>query len=230
MAPPRRSRRSHPGWSNTNPVLACNVEQANAVDPTKPCSSPIVNTNSTPACGIRSTTSVRTASSITATAALLSAPTIDGAAFRITPSTTTGSSGAVGGTVSRWAQKKSGWPRMSSRGDDSRDCRRCSQPRRRPRLEARSGPGGQLHRYRLDACTLVAAWAWDGGQPTEQVNQSTRGWRLFALDVTAWSLHPVGKTFFFGHPDPLRGELQLTSAGQAGTLDTAMRRLRSCRP
>ena len=45
---------------------------------------------------------------MTATAALLSAPRIVPAALRMTPSSLTGSIPASGGTVSRWAQKKSG--------------------------------------------------------------------------------------------------------------------------
>ena len=63
-----------------------------------------------PACGRPSWTTRRTASTIAATAALLSAPRIVPAAFRTTPSSTTGSIGPCGGTVSRWAQKKSGMP------------------------------------------------------------------------------------------------------------------------
>ncbi len=63
-----------------------------------------------PACGRDSSTMRRTASTIETTAALLSAPRIVPAPFRTTPSSTTGSIGPSGGTVSRWAQKKSASP------------------------------------------------------------------------------------------------------------------------
>ena len=61
-----------------------------------------------PACGRLSASTRRTPSSIATTADLLSAPRIVPPAFRTTPSSTTGSSGPDGGTVSRCAQKKSG--------------------------------------------------------------------------------------------------------------------------
>jgi len=50
---------------------------------------------------------------MTATADLLSAPRIVPAPFRTTPSSTTGSIAAVGGTVSRCAQRKIGVPASS---------------------------------------------------------------------------------------------------------------------
>ena len=50
------------------------------------------------------------ASSIAATAALLSPPRIAALRLRTMPSSTTGSIASTGGTVSRWAQKKSGSP------------------------------------------------------------------------------------------------------------------------
>src|SRR5438034_3471452 len=81
-----------------------------AAAPSRPTSSFGVNTSSIPACGRFSLSTRRVASSITATADLLSAPRMVPAAFRTTPSSTTGSIGPVGGTVSRWAQKKSGVP------------------------------------------------------------------------------------------------------------------------
>ena len=63
-----------------------------------------------PPCGRFSARTRRVASSITATADLLSAPRIVPAAFRITPSSRTGSIPASGGTVSRCAHRKSGVP------------------------------------------------------------------------------------------------------------------------
>src|SRR5437868_1665457 len=63
-----------------------------------------------PPCGRFSATTRRVASSIAATADLLSAPRIVPPAFRTTPSSTTGSMAPSGGTVSRWAQKNNGAP------------------------------------------------------------------------------------------------------------------------
>ena len=63
-----------------------------------------------PACGRPSCTIRRTAASMPATDALLSAPRMPSPEFVTTPSTTTGVIGASWGTVSVCAQKKSGVP------------------------------------------------------------------------------------------------------------------------
>ena len=89
---------------------------SNAPAPTSPTSSFVVKTSSTPACGRPSATIRLAPSSIAATAALLSPPRIVPAALRTTPSSTTGSIGPSGGTVSRWAQKKIGTPAVSAPG------------------------------------------------------------------------------------------------------------------
>jgi hypothetical protein len=83
---------------------------AKAAAPSSPTSSFGVNNSSIPACGRFSASTRRVASSITATADLLSAPRIVPPALRTSPSSTTGSIGPVGGTVSRWAQRKIGVP------------------------------------------------------------------------------------------------------------------------
>ena len=63
-----------------------------------------------PACGRFSARTRRNPSSIEATAALLSPPRIVLCAFVTMPSDTTGSIGAVGSTVSTWAQNMIGVP------------------------------------------------------------------------------------------------------------------------
>ncbi len=97
-------------WSYTKPTSASSLVRSNAIAPSSPTSSFGVNSSSTPGWEIPSSTRRRAASSITATAALSSAPRIVPAALRTTPSSTTGSIGPVGGTVSRCAQSRSGVP------------------------------------------------------------------------------------------------------------------------
>ena len=60
------------------------------------------------------------ASSSTATAALSSAPRIVGPPLVTMPSSTTGSIGPLGGTVSRWAHRKIGSPPSSFAGSRAR--------------------------------------------------------------------------------------------------------------
>jgi hypothetical protein len=89
---------------------ACSRVWSNAGAPSSPTSSFGVNSSSIPrAAGSRASTR-RVASSIAATADLLSAPRIVPPALRTTPSSITGSIGPSGGTVSRCAQRKIGVP------------------------------------------------------------------------------------------------------------------------
>ena len=103
-------RRSAPPGRRRSRARASSRVWSKAPAPSRPTSSIGVKTSSTPACGRESSTSRRAASIIATTADLLSAPRIVPPAFRTTPSSTTGSSGPCGGTVSRWAQRKSGVP------------------------------------------------------------------------------------------------------------------------
>ena len=110
---------------------------SNAAAPRSPTSSFGVNTSSMPACGRFSRRIVAAATSIAATVALLSAPRIVPAAFRTTPSATTGSIGPSGGTVSRCAQRNSGTPLVVVGGAGEQVARVAAdgRPRRPPRLE-----------------------------------------------------------------------------------------------
>ena len=102
-----------------------------------------------PACGRFSARTRRTPSSIARPPTCCRRRGSCRRAFRTTPSSTTGSRGPDGGTVSRWAQKKSGVPPPSARGG-----RRCSPRRadlgaaRRPRPARGRDRGGSAARRR----------------------------------------------------------------------------------
>ena len=130
-----------------------------------------------PACGRFSARIRRAASSIAATAALLSAPRIVPPAFRTTPSSTTGSSAAVGGTVSRCAQRKIGTPPFCEVAGSRASRLPASEPIRGPasssstssarRLEIRADPVGDR--------ALLARWARDRGQLGEELEDVRHG-------------------------------------------------------
>ena len=79
--------------------------------------------------GIRSTRACGSRPGSPSTAALLSAPTIDGVAFRSTPVHQHGLEHAVGGTVSRWAHRRTAAaPGRRRAGSGSRGCRSRCRP------------------------------------------------------------------------------------------------------
>ena len=83
---------------------------SNALAPIRPISSCTVITSSMPACGMPSRTTRRMPSIMPATVALLSAPRIVGWRLTTYSPSIAGSIGAVIGTVSTCALKKSGVP------------------------------------------------------------------------------------------------------------------------
>ena len=92
-------------WSNTYPNSDRSCEVSKRLAPSRPISSATVNRSSRPT-GEPSTTQRRAIVRIIATADLLSAPRMPACAFSQPSSISTGSIGAVGGTVSRCAHSR----------------------------------------------------------------------------------------------------------------------------
>src|SRR5215203_4694853 len=125
-----------------------------------------------PACGRFSARIRRAASSIVATAALLSAPRIVPPAFRPTPSSTTGSSAAVGGTVSRCAQRKIATPPFCDVA--GRRARRlpASEPIRAP-ASSSSTSSARPARYVLTRSATARSWPGGLGIAASSVKSSS---------------------------------------------------------
>src|SRR5439155_1998780 len=144
---------------------------SNAAAPSRPTSSLGVNTSSMPACGRLSASTRRVASSITATADLLSAPRIVPAALRTTPSSTTGSIGPVGGTVSRCAQRKSGEPSPSPCGSTRQYRLPIVEPTFAP-ASSSSTSSPRSRRYRATASATARSSPGGLGSAASSVNRS----------------------------------------------------------
>ena len=130
---PRITSPIGPAWSYTYPTLASSRDSSKAAAPRRPTSSFGVKRSSTPACARPSSTNRAIASSIDATAALLSAPRIVPAVLRTIPSSpTTGSIGPFGGTVSRCAQKNRGIAAPSPLGSSEQRMFPIDEPIRGP--------------------------------------------------------------------------------------------------
>ena len=128
-----------------------------------------VKTSSTPACGRCSLTMRRAASSIAATAALLSAPRIVPEELRTTPSATTGSIGPCGGTVSRCEQSMIGTPPGCGAGKTANDVAGLARNQRSGAVLMRIEPQpAQIGEHIVGGRSLLARRARNASQLGEE--------------------------------------------------------------
>ena len=175
-----RSARRGRSSSRTRP---CSRETSNALAPCRPTSSIGVSTSSTPGVRRRRAHEIaRRAASITATAALLSAPRIVSSAFTTMPFRTSGSTGAVGrdGVEVGVQEDRASRRRRRPAPGGSRCCRSPSRSgrRRRPRRARGRGRAGRSSTRSATARSSPRA-GW-GSPPARRKSSRTRSRRAHA--------------------------------------------------